>query len=115
MAATVYDACQQRRGLCLLRMEMPEMQMRVHLMISGRVQGVAFRHYCVQVARQYGLRGWVRNGADGGVEIVAEGEEASLEPFVCRCRRGPPAASVRACRESYAKPSGEFDAFEVVF
>ena len=97
------------------RMEIPGMQARVHLMISGRVQGVGFRHCCVQVARQYGLRGWVRNSDDGCVEVMAEGEEASLEPFVRWCRRGPPSASVLACRESYAKPTGEFDAFEVAF
>ncbi|MFH1969713.1 MAG: acylphosphatase [Verrucomicrobiota bacterium] len=84
-------------------------------MISGRVQGVCFRHYCVQAARQYGLRGWVRNSDDGCVEVMAEGEEASLESFVCWCRRGPPAASVLTCRESYAKPTGEFDAFETAF
>jgi len=91
------------------------MQVRVHLMISGRVQGVAFRHYCVQVARQYGVHGWVRNSDDGCVEVTAEGVETSLEPFVRWCRRGPPAASVQACHESYAKPTGEFDAFEVAF
>ena len=91
------------------------MQARVHLMISGRVQGVGFRHYCVQAARRNGVRGWVRNSDDGCVEVMAEGEEASLEPFVRWCRRGPPAASVLACRESYAKPTGTFDAFEVAF
>lgn len=91
------------------------MQVRVHLMISGRVQGVGFRHYCMQVARQYGVHGWVRNSDDGCVEVTAEGVETSLEPFVRWCRRGPPAASVLACRESYAKPTGEFDAFEVAF
>ena len=95
--------------------EIRGMQVRVHLLISGRVQGVSFRYYCVQVARQYGLRGWVRNSDDGCVEVMAEGEEASLEPFVEKCRRGPPAAKVLACREAYAKPTGEFDAFEVAF
>ena len=90
------------------------MQVRVHLMISGRVQGVGFRHYCVQAARQHGLRGWVRNSDDGCVEVTAEGEEASLESFMRWCRRGPPGASVWACRESYAQPTGEYDVFEVV-
>lgn len=96
-------------------MEMPEMQAQVHLMISGRVHGVGFRHYCVQVARQYGLCGWVRNLDDGCVEVMAEGAEANLALFVSRCRRGPPAASVRACHESYAPPTGMFDAFDVAF
>ena len=91
------------------------MQVRVHLMISGRVQGVCFRHYCVQVARQYGVHGWVKNSDDGYVEVTAEGEEKSVEPFVRWCRHGPPGASVLACRKSYAPPTGEFDAFEVAF
>jgi len=91
------------------------MQGRVHLMISGRVQGVGFRHYCVQVARRYGVRGWVRNSENGCVEVMAEGVATGLEPFVCWCRHGPPAASVTACCESYAPPTGEFDAFEVAF
>ena len=91
------------------------MRARVHLLISGRVQGVGFRHYCVQVARQYGLCGRVRNIDDGSVEVVAEGEEASLESFVRWCRHGPPAASVWACREANAQPTGEFAGFEVAF
>lgn len=91
------------------------MQVRVHLIISGRVQGVGFRHNCVQAARKYGVHGWVRNSEDGCVEVVAEGEETSLEAFVCWCRCGPPAASVLACRESYAQPTGEFDSFEAAF
>ena len=91
------------------------MQVRVHLMISGRVQGVGFRHYCVQAARQYGLHGWVRNNNDGCVEVMAEGEQTSLEHFVGWCRHGPPAAKVLVCRESYAKPTGTLDAFEVAF
>lgn len=91
------------------------MQTRVHLMISGRVQGVAFRHYCAQMARKSGVFGWVRNCADGNVEVLAEGEEANLDQFVRWCRHGPPSAFVLACRESYAKPTGEFDAFDVEF
>ncbi len=91
------------------------MQVRVHLTISGRVQGVGFRHYCVQVARRHGLRGWVRNSEDGGVEVTAEGNEADVQPFVAWCRRGPPAASVLACRESYAEATGALDAFDVMF
>ena len=91
------------------------MQVRVNLRISGRVQGVGFRHYCAQVARRNGVRGWVRNSDDGCVEVMAEGEESRLEAFMCCCRRGPPAASVLACRETYAEPTGTFDAFEVAF
>ncbi|MBI2438615.1 MAG: acylphosphatase, partial [Lentisphaerae bacterium] len=47
------------------------MQKRVHLMISGRVQGVGFRFFCVAQARQAGVCGWVRNTDDGALEITA--------------------------------------------
>ncbi len=67
---------------------------RVHLLVSGRVQGVAFRAYTVDEARMLGVQGWVRNLPDGRVEVEAEGERAALEKLVAFCRRGPPAARV---------------------
>jgi acylphosphatase len=67
---------------------------RVHLLVSGRVQGVAFRAYTVDEARGLGLDGWVRNLPDGRVEVEAEGERRALEKLVAFCRRGPPAARV---------------------
>lgn len=92
-----------------------DMEARVNLKIFGRVQGVGFRFFCVDVARQYGVRGWVRNTNDGAVEITAEGEEANLKSFVAECRRGPHGARVESCREFYGKPTEEFDSFEVTF
>ena len=115
MAAKGYDNDQQRQLHVIAHGDTGGMPVQVHLIISGRVQGIGFRHYCVQVARQYGVHGWVKNRDDGCVEVMAEGVETSLEPFVGWCRRGPPAASVRDCRESYAKLTGEFDVFEVAF
>ena len=49
--------------------------MRVHLVVRGRVQGVGFRWFVKEVARGLDLAGWVKNRADGGVEVVAEGGE----------------------------------------
>ncbi len=67
---------------------------RVHVVVSGLVQGVAFRAYTVDEARRLGVRGWVRNLPDGRVEVEAEGERAALDALVEFCRRGPPAAEV---------------------
>ena len=67
---------------------------RVHLLVSGRVQGVAFRASAVDEARSLGLRGWVRNLPDGRVEAEAEGERARLLDLARWCERGPPAARV---------------------
>ena len=66
----------------------------IRLRVSGRVQGVFFRNWAIEQAEALGVRGWVRNRADGGVEILAFGEEAALEAYVARCHQGPPAARV---------------------
>jgi acylphosphatase len=67
---------------------------RVHVVVLGRVQGVFFRASVVERARDLGLRGWVRNRADGAVELVAEGDEAQVANLVAWCHQGPPAACV---------------------
>ena len=66
----------------------------VHLLIRGRVQGVAYRAWTVQEARRRGLAGWVRNLRDGSVEAVLQGPEHEVEMMILACRRGPPMASV---------------------
>lgn len=65
---------------------------RIH--IKGRVQGVWFRGWTIDQARQLGLDGWVRNRNDGSVEAVAAGPAPLVEELVARCRQGPPAARV---------------------
>ncbi|TFI58027.1 acylphosphatase [Sphingomonas parva] len=62
--------------------------------VSGRVQGVFFRNWTIEQAQALGLRGWVRNRADGSVEILAFGEEAALRALVAKCHEGPRAAQV---------------------
>ncbi len=87
------------------------MRKRLHLWVSGRVQGVFYRANAVQVAKQLGLTGWVRNLPDGRVEIVAEGEAESLQKLLSWCRLGPPAAQVDSLEvkeEAYTSEFGEF-------
>jgi acylphosphatase len=67
---------------------------RVHLIISGYVQGVFFRASSAQAARKLHLCGWVRNLPDGRVELLAEGEDSMLDRMIEWCRRGPPGARV---------------------
>ena len=54
---------------------------RAHAYYSGDVQGIGFRFTAVDVARRYKINGWVRNCADGRVELVAEGKEPALDSF----------------------------------
>ena len=62
--------------------------------IEGRVQGVCFRDWTVQAARAIGVSGWVRNRADGSVEVYALGEADLVERLADRLREGAPAARV---------------------
>ncbi len=86
---------------------------RVHLLISGRVQGVYYRATAREVARRLGLTGWVRNMPDGRVEAVAEGEEEKLREFIHWCNQGPPAARVEAVAENWSEATGEFREFSI--
>lgn len=66
----------------------------LHCQVSGRVQGVSFRMAAQGEAQRLGLTGWVRNLADGRVEVQAFGPRASLDEFRTWLKRGPPMASV---------------------
>lgn len=67
----------------------------LRLLLTGRVQGVGFRHFTRQQAEELGLVGTVANLADGRVEIEVAGEAAALEELQRRVRRGPRFADVR--------------------
>jgi acylphosphatase len=66
----------------------------VRLRITGRVQGVWFRGWTIDQARELGLDGWVRNRRDGSVEAVASGPAERVDELIARCRKGPPSAVV---------------------
>ncbi|MBI1971543.1 MAG: acylphosphatase [Candidatus Wildermuthbacteria bacterium] len=88
-------------------------KIRIHLFVSGRVQGVLFRQHARAKALELGLTGWARNLLDERVEIIAEGEKENIEKFIERCKKGPPLAKighVDAVGEEY---KGEFKEFSV--
>lgn len=86
---------------------------RVHVQISGRVQGVFFRDATRQKARQLGLSGWVSNTDDGRVEAVFEGDPGAVEEAVSWCGEGPEQAAVEDVDAGYEEPRGESGGFEV--
>lgn len=86
---------------------------RVHLRISGRVQGVGFRFAAVDEASRLALTGWVRNTHDGDVELVAEGEEELLRRLVTWAHVGPRGALVTHVEEQWLPHTGEFDGFRI--
>ena len=70
-------------------------RVRVRLVVAGSVQGVWYRDSCRRVADRLGVAGWVRNTADGRVEIEAEGSRRAVEALVEWARRGPDRAGQR--------------------
>jgi acylphosphatase len=91
----------------------PSAEVRRHVIVSGRVQGVWFRESCRQEAAAAGVSGWVANRPDGRVEAEFEGDEAGVARLVEWCRRGPPRARVDSleARELplLGDPAGGFD------
>lgn len=87
---------------------------RVHVIVSGRVQGVGFRYHARSVAERLELAGWVRNRFDGTVEAEAEGGEESVEEFLTWLIDGPPGAHVRDAQVTEVNPTGG-SGFEVRF
>ena len=68
--------------------------------VSGRVQGVSYRYFTQQAARELELTGWVRNLADGSVEVQVAGDSQVLERFRQRLREGPRFGRVDGIEES---------------
>ena len=86
---------------------------RVHVLISGRVQGVSFRYFTLQEAQRLDVYGWVRNLWDGRVEAVFEGEQAAVDELLAWCRRGPSAALVDEVQVTAGEPNSEFTNFRI--
>jgi acylphosphatase len=91
------------------------MKKTLHLMISGRVQGVGYRMGFDAEARRLGVAGWVRNRHDGHVEALIQGEELAIDVLITWSRRGPPAARVHQVVETLVESdsSGEMTGFKV--
>jgi len=81
--------------------------------ISGRVQGDGLRYFTEAAAAREGLHGWVRNLADGRVEVSAEGEAEALERFEGKLHQGPPGAHVERVESEDAVPAGRDAGFSV--
>ncbi|MEK9722690.1 MAG: acylphosphatase [Rhodospirillaceae bacterium] len=76
----------------------------VHVVISGRVQGVWYRGWTLKQATALDLSGWVRNRREGTVEAVFQGEASAVADMLARCRQGPPAAKVTDVQSREMEP-----------
>ena len=90
-------------------------KMQRYILISGVVQGVGFRHFTRQNAMRLGVRGYAKNLPNGKVEVVAEGDKATLDEFVKILWKGPPASRVEDVKVEARPHSGEYTSFGVKY
>ena len=72
------------------------MTLQARLAVTGRVQGVGYRDWVMEMAERLGLSGWVRNRVDGSVEMLLAGAPDQITAMIERCRKGPPLSKVEA-------------------
>jgi len=84
--------------------------------VYGRVQGVYFRYFVRNIARELGLKGYVRNLPSGNaVEVRAEGEKRQLDRLLEQLKVGPPGAVVKRVEIAWSDYSGQFDDFSIKY
>jgi acylphosphatase len=81
--------------------------------VRGRVQGVGFRWFVEREAHILGIAGWVRNNADGSVEVLAMGSRDQLHGLRSRLRAGPRAARVDDVEETETQPVAGLTTFRI--
>lgn len=91
------------------------MMVRVHIIVSGIVQGVFFRFNTMKKALECDVGGWVKNCRDGTVEVLCEGTEVDVKRFIDWCMKGPEGAFVSNTEVIWEKYIGEFETFQISY
>lgn len=89
---------------------MPE---RLQVLFSGHVQGIGFRYTVKQTALGFEVTGWVKNLADGRVELLVEGEREELEAFQAAIPEAGLRRFIRETQSEWSNGTGEFQGFEI--
>jgi acylphosphatase len=85
------------------------------IVVTGIVQGVAFRYYTRSAARKIGVVGWVRNLPDGNVEALVEGEPDQVDAMVRWLHKGSPASRVDKVSIFEEKATGRHAEFDITY
>ena len=91
-----------------------ESELRLDLVIEGRVQGVGYRYFAKIKAESLCIKGSVKNMRDGTVFLTAQGEKESMENFVRWCHKGPPGSLVRKIEKVHGKIES-FSEFRILY
>lgn len=88
---------------------------RIHIFVTGKVQGVFFRQAMKVMAIKNNVNGWVRNLDDGRVEAILEGDAENVNSLVEWAHGGPANAIVKDVEIKNEQYSGEFSEFNVLY
>ena len=91
-----------------------ESELRLDLVIEGRVQGVGYRYSAKIEAESLCIKGSVKNMRDGKVFLTAQGERETMEKFLRWCHKGPPGAIVRKIEKVHGKKEN-FSEFRILY
>lgn len=89
--------------------------MKVVLVVQGLVQGVGYRFFVVEQAKEYHIKGYARNLSDGNVEVIAEGDKGMLNEFIEQLRIGPPSSRVTGFDVKWSEEEYGFTDFDIRF
>lgn len=89
-------------------------KVRVHIYVSGRVQGVFFRSSTRGEALRLGVTGWIRNLKDGRVEALFEGDSNRVDEMIEFCKNGPPSAIVEKVEVFWEEYVGDIGGFQII-
>ena len=90
-------------------------QIRVHVFISGKVQGVFFRQAMKVTSIKNSVHGYVRNLDDGRVEAILEGDDGKVNKVIQWCYGGPANSRVELVEVKNEKPTALFSSFDVLY
>ena len=91
------------------------MKSRIHVFVSGRVQGVFFRYETRKTAKDLGIKGWVRNLPDGRVEVIAEVDKDKIDNLIEFLKKGTPAARIDKVDVETEEYQNEFEDFTIKY
>lgn len=86
---------------------------RAHIIVRGRVQGVGFRYFAYSWAEKLGLNGWVRNNWDESVESEVEGDRSAVEEYIAQMKAGPRWGHVSDVKVEYRPYEGSYTRFDI--
>ena len=89
------------------------MKIAYKIIVQGRVQGVGFRWFTMQIAQQLNLNGYVSNLVDGNVEVFVQGDDVTVQEFISKLRQGPSFSQVTNLLVNDADIDNSFKYFKV--